>query len=81
MNERKDLVKTLQRELHSPGLKQKRRKQLINILTTLEVNLDNPLFVFENGKMAKTADLTTVAKEIWTVNKIMDRHHFTAYIF
>ena len=81
LKERKKLIKKLKIESQEIKTCKKRKKRIQKILTTLEVNPQNSLFVFKNGKIANTTDLRKIAKEICKANKIMDDHHYTAYSF
>ena len=77
---RKQRESALKTELKSEMTK-KRRNIIKEFLNTLEVKKTNQLFVYSDGKVATTATLRYIAKEMCKANKILDSHHSTAYSF
>ena len=59
----------------------KKRNETNKILKTLDVKNANPSFAYSDGKVATTATLRRIAKEMCEANKILDSHHCTAYSY
>ena len=77
---RKKLLSNLRNKL-GDEISKKERKEINKTLHTLDLNKNNPLFVFDDGKIASTSTLRQIAKDICMANNILDAHHYTAYSF
>ena len=78
---REALTSKLIRDLNRKRLTSKERQELIFRINNLKYHRENYLFVFANGKIARTSELNKIAQKIVNINQINESNRYKPYSF
>ena len=82
IHDRAQLVIALQDELQlNKGLSNKKTKDLKLRIKNLKISPENYLFVYDNGKPARTGKLNKIANDLVKINKMNEANRYKPYSF